>query len=90
MPLRRTDAYTGVVREALSGTEDPGTGSGQGVTVQTEGVNQKARLGASALAAAQAGAANLPGPGATGRVSDGAADRLIRKCAAELWQKIRP
>ena len=42
-------------------------------------------------AAAQAAApANLPGPGASGLVSDGAAERMIRRCTEELWQKIRP
>lgn len=91
VPLRRTEAFSGVVQEALSGSPSPGAQSDQSVTVQTEAVKQKARLPAAALAAAQAtGAVNLPGPGASGRVSDGAAERLIRICTEDLWWKIRP
>lgn len=91
VPLRRTEAFSGVVQEALSGSPESGSQSGRNVTVQTEAVKQKARLTAAALAAAQAtGAGNLPGPGASGRVSDGAAERLIRICTEDLWWKIRP
>ena len=75
----------------MSETADPGTQPAQAVTVQTDGVKQKARLGAAALVVAQSIApASLPGPGASGRVSDGAAERLTRKCTEDLWQKIAP
>ncbi|MEM7211450.1 MAG: hypothetical protein AAF479_06055 [Pseudomonadota bacterium] len=92
VPIRRTGAFAGVVQSALE--EEP---EGQvfrtqrQLTVQGTGVKQKARLDVAALALAQATAPiTYPGPGKSGRVSDGAADRLIRKCTEELWQQIVP
>lgn len=91
VPLRRTGAFADVVQDAMTETADPGAQPAQAVTVQTDGVKEKARLEAAALVAAQAIApASLPGPGASGRVSDGAAERLTRKCTEDLWQKIAP
>lgn len=92
IPIRRTGAFSGVVQSAIEETPDDQLIRRQRtVTVETSGVKQKARLGAASLLLAQATAPiTLPGPGASGRVSDGAAERLIRKCAEDLWQKIVP
>ena len=92
VPLRRTGMFSDVVQEAFSeSSTDPLEQPTQEVTVRTEGVKQKARVELAALVAAQViGPVNLPGPGASGRVSDGAAERLVRKCTEELWQKIAP
>lgn len=91
VPLRRNGAFADVVQDAMTETADPSAQPAQTVTVQTDGVKEKARLEAAALVAAQAIApASLPGPGASGRVSDGAAERLTRKCTEDLWQKIAP
>ena len=92
VPIRRTGAFAGVVQSALEESPDQRVFQSQRrVTVQGAGVKQKARLDLATLALAQATAPiTYPGPGESGRVSDGAADRLIRKCTEELWQQIVP
>lgn len=92
VPLRRTGMFSDVVQEAFSeSSTNPLIEPSQDVTVRTEGVKQKARLQLAALAAAQATApVEVPEPAAPGLVSDAAAERLIRKCTAELWQNIAP
>ena len=91
VPIRRTGAFSGVVQSAIDETpEDPLRPRRRTVNVQG-GVKQKALLPVTALVAAQATAPiTYPGPGASGRVSDGAAERFIRKCTEELWLKIVP
>lgn len=92
VPIRRTGAFAGVVQSALEESPDQRVFQSQRrVTVQGAGVKQKARLDLATLALAQATAPiTYPGPGKSGRVSDGAAERLIRKCTEELWQQIVP
>ena len=92
VPIRRTGAFSGVVQSAIEETpEDPLRPRRRVVNVEDTGVKEKAMLPVASLAAAQATTpVTYPGPGPSGRVADGAAERFIRKCTEELWLKIVP
>ena len=97
LPLRRTGAFSAVVQGAFNEAGDIGDGRVQprrGVRLEDGTVKQTAQLPSLAFGTLLASQANapltLPEPGASGRVSDGAAERLIRKCTEELWQILLP
>ncbi|MEL7469689.1 MAG: hypothetical protein AAFN27_14635 [Pseudomonadota bacterium] len=97
LPLRRTGAFSAVVQGAFNEAGDIGDGRVQprrDVRLEDGTVKQKAQLPSLAFGTLLVSQANapltLPEPGASGRVSDGAAERLIRKCTEELWQMLLP
>ncbi|MEM9061663.1 MAG: hypothetical protein AAGD13_14480 [Pseudomonadota bacterium] len=97
VPIRRTGAFSAVVQGAFDETNEVIDGRVQprrAVRLEDGTVKQKLRLPSLAfgtLLASQASAPlTLPGPAASGRVSDGAANRMIRKCTEELWLMLLP